>query len=113
MRSVWNKYYYNLQDLGKKNIASILIADKPSLLANFEISITLPNQLMKKQLEADKHNLLGFLREKLNNYGINVTIRVNEVIEKRFAYTPQEKYEKLKEKNPLLEKFKNTFGLDL
>ena len=68
---------------------------------------------MKSQLEKGKHPLLVFLREKLNNYGISIKIIVNEKVEKKFAYTPQEKYEKLKEKNPLMEKLKNTFGLDL
>lgn len=68
---------------------------------------------MKNQLEKGKPKVLKFLRERLNNYGISVTIEVNETVEKKFAYTPQEKYEKLKEKNPLLEKLKQTFGLDL
>ena len=36
-----------------------------------------------------------------------------KLLRKKFAYTPNEKYEKLKEKNPLIEKLKNTFGLDL
>ncbi|WP_407704785.1 hypothetical protein [Tenacibaculum tangerinum] len=68
---------------------------------------------MKTQLEKGKPKLLKFLREKLNNYGIQLNIIVNETVEKKFAYTPQEKYDKLKEKNPLIEKLKNTFGLDV
>ena len=68
---------------------------------------------MKTQLERGKPKLIGFLREKLNNYGIQIDVVVNAIAEKKFAYTPQEKYNKLKEKNPLIEKLKNTFGLDL
>jgi len=113
LKEAWKKYYFKLQDLGEKNIASIIISDEPKLKANFEIELTLPNTLMKSQLEKGKPALVRFLREKLNNYGISLTIEVNETIEKKFAYTPQEKYNKLKEKNPLLEKLKNTFGLDI
>ena len=113
LKEAWKKYYFKLQELGEKNIASILLAGQPSLKANFEILVNLPNNLMKSQLEKGRPGLLKFLRERLNNYGIAVTINVSETIEKKFAYTPHEKYEKLKEKNPLLEKLKNTFGLDI
>jgi DNA polymerase-3 subunit gamma/tau len=53
------------------------------------------------------------LREALNNYGLQTQIIVNEAAIKKFAYTPQEKYKKLLKKNPLLEKLKNTFKLDV
>ena len=113
LKEVWKKYYFKLQDSGEKNIASIIASDTPLLKENFKIVLALPNTLMQSQLEKGKPALIKFLREKLNNYGITLTIVVNETIEKKFAYTPQEKYNKLKEKNPLLEKLKNTFGLDI
>lgn len=113
LKEAWKKYYFKLQELGEKNIAAIIIAGEPILGKNFEIVLTLPNTLMKSQLDRGKNPLLVFLREQLNNYGIALTIDVNEAVEKKFVYTPQEKYEKMKEKNPLIEKLKNTFGLDL
>ncbi|WP_075344305.1 DNA polymerase III subunit gamma/tau [Tenacibaculum agarivorans] len=113
LQDAWKKYYFKLQGLGEKNIASILLAGQPTLGKNFEIVVSLPNTLMKNQLEKGKPNLLRFIREKVNNYGIKIRIDVNEVVEKKFAYTPLEKYNKLKEKNPMIEKLKNTFGLDI
>ncbi len=113
LKEVWKKYYFKLQESGEKNIASIIASDKPILKPNFVVKITLPNDLMKIQLEKNKTNLMAFLREKLNNYAIQIAIDVNETIEKKFAYTSQEKYDKLKEKNPVLERFKNAFDLDL
>ncbi|MCH2032562.1 MAG: DNA polymerase III subunit gamma/tau [Tenacibaculum sp.] len=113
LTDAWNKYYFKLQELGEKNMASILLAGQPKLGQNFEIIVTLPNKLMKSQLGKGRPALLKFLREKLNNYGIAINIVVSETVEKKFAYTPHEKYQKLKEKNPLLEKLKNTFGLDI
>jgi DNA polymerase-3 subunit gamma/tau len=38
---------------------------------------------------------------------------VNEEVAKKYAFTPQEKYEKLREKNPNIELLKKTFGLDI
>ncbi len=113
LTEAWKKYYFKLQELGEKNMASILLAGQPKLGQNFEIIVTLPNKLMKSQLGKGRPALLKFLREKLNNYGIAINIIVSETVEKKFAYTPHEKYQKLKEKNPLLEKLKNTFGLDI
>lgn len=113
LKDVWKKYYFKLQDMGERSIAAIIASDEPQLRERFQVAISLPNDLMKSQLEKGKRKLLTFLREKLNNYGIQIVITVNETVEKKFAYTPQEKYLKLKEKNPLLEKLKNTFGLDV
>ncbi|CAM1347459.1 DNA polymerase III subunit gamma/tau [Tenacibaculum crassostreae] len=113
LKDAWKKYYFQLQRLGEQSIAAILASDEPKLLENFTINFAVPSELMKSQLEKGKPKLLRFLREKLNNYGIQINVKVNETIEKKFAYTPQEKYDKLKEKNPLLEKLKNTFGLDV
>jgi DNA polymerase-3 subunit gamma/tau len=68
---------------------------------------------MASQLEREKLNLNKHLREVLNNFGITIKIVVNEVVAKNFAYTPQEKYEKLLELNPSLAKLKHAFKLDL
>ncbi|MDP2542901.1 DNA polymerase III subunit gamma/tau [Tenacibaculum discolor] len=113
LKDAWKKYYFQLQNFGERSIAAILASDEPKLQEDFTIIFSLPNDLMKSQLEKGKPKLLRFLREKLNNYGIQINVIVNETVEKKFAYTPQEKYDKLKEKNPLIEKLKNTFGLDV
>jgi DNA polymerase-3 subunit gamma/tau len=68
---------------------------------------------MQDQFHKGSPKLLKFLREKLNNYGISINTKVNEIVEKKFAYTPQEKFYKLKEMNPLLEKLRQTFEVDL
>ena len=110
---VWKKYHTRLIKKGEKSIASILIADEPVLKENFVIQFTLPNTLMKDQLKQGRPKLLKYLRESLNNYGLSLDVLVNETVEKKFAYTPQEKYNKLKEKNPMIEKLKDRFQLDL
>ncbi|CAM1340250.1 DNA polymerase III subunit gamma/tau [Tenacibaculum aestuarii] len=113
LKDAWKKYYFQLQRIGEQSMAAIIASDEPQLQEDFTIVFSVPSDLMKSQLEKGKPKLLRFLREKLNNYGIQINVKVNETIEKKFAYTPQEKYDKLKEKNPLLEKLKSTFGLDV
>ena len=113
LNDAWKKYYFKLTDLGEKSVASILTASEPLLSGPFDIQFSLPNKLMADQLERGKPKLLKFLRDRLNNYGINIKLIVNETVEKKFAYTPQEKFDKLKEINPLIDKLRTTFGLDL
>ena len=109
----WKDYTDLLNTKGERSMASIIGAGVPQLKDQFKISYTVPNKLMADQFRKGKPKLLKFLREQLNNYGIEILLTLNEAVEKKFAYTPQEKYHKLKEMNPLLEKLRQTFELDL
>jgi len=109
---LWQKYTEELLDKGKKSVASIMKANKPTLREG-HIHFELPNNLMKDQLDRSKHALLKYLREGLNNFKIDLIIDVNEKETKKYAYTPQEKYQKLKEKNNAMELLRKTFDLDL
>ena len=113
LQKLWKEYVAILNRKGERSMASILATDTPKLDENFTISFSLPNKLMQDQFQKGKPKLLHFLREKLNHYGIQIEAILNETIEKKFAYTPEEKYNKLKEKNPLLAKLRQTFELDL
>ena len=109
----WQEYINILNKKGERSMASIIAADAPKLDGKFKIVYTVPNKLMQDQFKKGRPKLLNFLREKLNNYGIDIALELNETVEKKFAYTPQEKYSKLLEKNPMLEKLRQTFMLDL
>ena len=113
LQELWIEYTNILNQKGERSMASIVGTDIPKLLENFKISFTVPNKLMQDQFKKGRPKLLNFLREKLNNYGIDILVNLNEAVEKKFAYTPQEKYNKLKDKNPFLEKLRQAFELDL
>ena len=113
LQELWKSYVVLLNTKGERSMASIIGTDIPKLEANFKILFTVPNKLMQDQFKKGRPKLMNFLREKLNNYGIAIDVNLNEAVEKKFAYTPEEKYNKLKEKNPLLEKLRQTFELDL
>ena len=113
LQKTWSEYQKLLIKKGEKSIASILAAADPKLLENFNVQFMIPNKLMKEQLKIGKPKLLKFLRASLNNFSINITVIVNETVEKKFAYTPQEKYNKLLEKNSSLKSLKDTFRLEL
>jgi DNA polymerase-3 subunit gamma/tau len=113
LQDLWKSYITFLQQKGERSIASIFATDVPKLGSNFKVSFTVPNKLMEEQFRKGRPKLLNFLREKLNNYGIDIIVKLNETIEKKFAYTPLEKFNKMKAVNPLLEKLRQTFELDM
>jgi DNA polymerase-3 subunit gamma/tau len=109
---VWNTYVNDLHEKGEKILSSILKADSPKLKGH-TIHVAYPNEMMKVELLKVRPKVLRYIREKLNNYEIDFEIEVNEVNTKRFAYTPQEKYELLREKNKALTLLRKKFNLDL
>ena len=109
---VWNTYVNDLHLKGEKILASILKADSPKLKGHM-IHLAYPNEMMKVELLKVRPKVLRYLRETLNNYEIDFQITVNEDNTKRFAYTPQEKYELLREKNEALALLRKKFNLDL
>ena len=111
-QKVWQDYIDGLIKGGEKILASILMADKP-VLKDQMILVTYPNQLMKKELLRVRPKVLKHIRSALNNYSVDFEIQVKEENQKRFAYTPQEKYELLKEKNSEISFLRKTFNLEL
>lgn len=112
MKAAWKQYTANVESEGKFNLLSHLTMGVPKLDGAI-IHLEFPNQTIKTEVERAKFELLGFLREKLQNYDIDLDITVNETTEKRYAYSTREKFEKMKEMNPLIEKLRIEFDLDI
>ncbi|MBR9758182.1 MAG: DNA polymerase III subunit gamma/tau [Algicola sp.] len=108
----WNYFVSSIEKKGQFNLASVLSIDKPKLDGT-TIHLEFPNHTNKVEVERQQYDLLNHLRKDLKNYDISLAITVNEEIEKKYAYTAQEKYEKLKEKNPNIDLLRKTFGLDI
>ena len=112
MQEHWDDFVHQLEKQGRKILASNLQTDVPKLNNENTIWIELPNDTMKKEIEREQSLMLDYLKQKLNNYSISLYITVNEEVAKKFAFTPEEKYEKLKEKNPNIELLRKEFDLD-
>jgi len=109
----WNEFVRRIDANGQKILASNLATDVPKLKKDFVIAIELPNGTMKKEVEREQFGLMEHLRANLKNHFIRLKITVNEETAKKFAFTPEEKYEKLREKNPTIDLLRKTFDLDL
>ena len=109
----WADFVELIDKKGQKILASNLNTDIPKLGKDFTICIELPNSTMKKEIERESFELMTYLRNKLNNHFIQLNIKVNESSAKKFAFTPEEKYQKLREKNPAIDLLRKEFDLDL
>nr|WP_299172198.1 DNA polymerase III subunit gamma/tau [uncultured Allomuricauda sp.] len=112
MQTHWNDMVQQLEIKGRKILASNFQTDIPKLKDEHTIWIELPNSTMKKEVEREQSLMMDYLKQKLNNYSITLNITVNEEVAKKFAFTPEEKYQKLKEKNPAIDLLRKEFDLD-
>lgn len=113
MRLLWNKFAQRLSDSGQKIMSTYMMINDPFMDANgVTIRLELPNEGSKIDFDANKLELVGYLRGKLHNHDITVEVHVNEVTSSRHAFTPEEKYEKLKALNPALDTLRKMFDLD-
>ena len=108
----WNKFAQKMTDVGKRLMATYMQMNDPTL-SGTAITLELPNQSTKEEFLTGSHELIGYLRGKLHNHDITIEVIVNETVENKYAFTPQEKFERLKQINPTIELLRKTFDLDV
>tara|TARA_B110000483_G_scaffold121962_1_gene147107 strand:+ start:168 stop:1874 length:1707 start_codon:yes stop_codon:yes gene_type:complete len=109
----WNTYQAMKFEKGDQNIASLLKISKPVLADSTTVHFNVPSDLNKVELEREFTTFVPYLRASLKNYDLSVKVIVDELTEKNFIYTPDEKYERLKEINPVIDLLKQEFDLDV
>lgn len=112
MRLVWDKFAQKLIHQGRRLMATYMQINDPVLVGT-TITLELPNHSTKEGFMSGQNELLGYLRGKLHNHDIIINVIVNETTETRHAFTPQEKFEKLKNINPNIELLRKLFDLDI
>ena len=109
----WKKFQTKISKSGRKNLESILSISNPELKENNKVEYTLTNNTSKLELNKNKNELIDFLKKDLKNDNISIEVKVNKLKEKKFIYTPTEKYDKLKKLNPNIETLRKEFKLNL
>ncbi len=112
LQVAWKEYARLLEKKGEHIIASHLDMVLPTCNQN-NILVSYPNETIKVELERSQQYLLNFLSKKLNNHSLSLSIDVNENHQKNYVYTPREKFEKLREKYPIMDTLKKSFDLDV
>jgi hypothetical protein len=108
----WNKFAMKLEEKGQMIMHSLMLINDPKL-DGAKITHELPNEGTRLEFERTKNELLGYLRGMLHNHDIEIELVVNEKMENKRAFTPQDKFNRLNEINPNLELLRKTFDLDV
>lgn len=109
--SVWHAFADKAKQESKISLFTLMTANAPKLLDNFSVEIAVENAIQENLLQAAKIDILNEVRVKLRNFSIDlIPVQVEYQASKK-PYTDQEKYNAMVEKNPLLDKLRQTFNL--
>jgi DNA polymerase-3 subunit gamma/tau len=108
----WKEMIVYFNDKEKSNLAITLGINKPLLNAECNIEITLSNSSQIELINQEKHNVLRFLRDKLNNDLIDLVAKVAPLTKDNTPYTNSDKFKKMSQDNKHLEKLRQELGLD-
>ena len=111
LEEMWNEYM-EIISARHPSFSSALSKYLPQLKDNYLIEITTDNAIAAKSSENLK-NLIGYLKEKLNNHRIHYKMIITKNIESKTPYTDKEKYDVMVKKNPALKDLKEKFDLEI
>jgi len=107
----WNVYTENLKE--EKLLKNTMSLYKPKMINDVVFEVTVNSELNKEFLTSNGESILTFLREKVKNDDLTMTITISKdnVIKK--ALTSREIFEEMVKDNPALQKLSDEFGLEL
>ncbi|MGB6036272.1 MAG: hypothetical protein WBG42_08385, partial [Cryomorphaceae bacterium] len=111
----WKEYAAKINAEDRQSYYVTLTKHDPVVVEENQIKFLVDNHVQVSDLNDDKGNLLEFLREKLNNWRIQLNVVIDEAETKDgdSLYDPSAKFNAMAEKNPLLKELKNRFDLDI
>ena len=112
LQARWKEMNSNFSNQGKTNLVLALKSNKPVLKENYVVEVTLSNTSQVELLNEEKLNILGYLREKMNNDSIDIITNVVQSDKNDTPYTNSDKYKKMYEQNKNLAILGQKLGLD-
>ena len=109
--------YYWQEFAGRMPKEQIAIAKRMqnmriTLLNDTTFEACVDNEIVEKEFKAMIPTVQDFLRQRLKNRKITMTVRVSEANEKVRAFSRVEKYQIMAKKNSALTNLKDAFGLE-
>lgn len=113
LKSVWEKIASEFKDANLIN--KFVMMNRPIELIDSIIHLKVENEVQVQQFNENvRLEVLGKIRERLQNYSIDIALDVieTEKSDKKMLYTQSDKYDFLAQKHPLLSEMKQKLGLD-
>jgi len=109
----WGKYAEQIKDEGKHSLFSTMTKRKPVLLEDNKVTLDVDNAVQESEWNSERPDIHEYLRKELDNAAITVKLNVLKTKEDRKPYTSMEKFKRMAEKNPSIEKFRKQLNLDI
>lgn len=109
----WHALADTLKAENKINLFTLMTANAPQLLPDFQIGVVIENPIQHDLLSSSKIDILNELRTNLRNFAIDLIPIEMKSDTARKPYTAQEKYQAMAAKNPALDVLRKTFNLGL
>lgn len=109
----WRTFVYNMSDdeialkMRLDNIEPILLDD------GFTFEVVADNEILLNQINNISTQIIPFMRERLQNYQLNMNVRLRTVTDKKKAFSRYEVYQQMLSTHETLRLLKEEFDLEL
>ena len=83
------------------------------MLTKTSYEMIVDNEIVARDLNMMVPQIQNYLKSKLHNKNVSISVRVSEAQENTRAYSRVERYQMMAQKNPDILKLKETFELEL
>lgn len=111
--NMWRDFLANIQQEKKMSLYAILNNATWQLIDSNTVEITLASQHESEMFDEERISTIPFFRSNLRNTKFELLIKVVNTIVYKRAFTAEEKYNAMAEKNPLLNDLRKLLALDL
>ena len=109
----WREFAQQQLPVEEKANAARMMNIVPKLLNDTTFEVGVDNNMVEKYMNQLLPRIQAYLRDRLHNRKITMTVRVLEAKEVVRAYSHVERFQLMSKKNPKLLKLKEVFGLEL
>ena len=95
-----------------KNMNPVIVATPPKGETP-SIEVTVPNEIIKAEMDAIKGSIVKTLQIHLHNSTITLSLRVAEQQEREIMLTRREQFEAMRRQNKSVDKLQEIFNLEL
>ena len=108
--AAWKEFAEGVEE---KLIQNSMLFYLPKLVSDTLFEVEVSTEINKQYLTDNSQSILAFLREKLQNDNVEMTIKISETQVNTQTSTPREIFDEMAEQNPLLQRLSNELELEL
>lgn len=114
IKMAWRRYAFMAKEKGMETLYNAMIKRDPKLIDHQNLIMDVDNQIQIDYITPHSQDLLGYIRQEVKNYGIQIELALTENSETEVKFlTGKDRFAAMAKVNPNLHSFKNIFNLDI